>query len=203
MNNLDEIFSGSQSGSDYAQRYASYLSELLRALDVRAIEETIAIFREARSKGRTIFFVGNGGSAATSSHFAEDLEYGTRAEGKQSFRVLSLTDNTPYITAVANDEGYEHVFVRQLQSHFSPGDVLVGISASGNSPNVIKAVEYANDNGGVTIGMTGFDGGRLKNLSRCCIHVKTVKGAYGPVEDIHLVLGHIISTYLMYMLRKE
>ena len=144
MNNLDKIFSESQSGRDYAKRYASYLSDLLRDLDVAAIEKTMEIFQEARAAGKTIFFVGNGGSAATSSHFAEDLEYGTRIEGKKSFRVRSLTDNTAYITAVGNDEGYENIFLQQLQNHFSAGDVLVGISASGNSPNVIKAVEYAN-----------------------------------------------------------
>jgi D-sedoheptulose 7-phosphate isomerase len=201
MNNLDKIFSESQSGRDYAQRYASFLSELLRNLDVEAVEKTIAIFQKARADGKTIFFVGNGGSAATCSHFAEDLEYGTRIEGKKTFRVRSLTDNTAYITAVGNDEGYENVFLRQLQNHFLAGDVLVAISASGNSPNVIKAVEYANNNGGITIGMVGFDGGKLKDICHHCCHVKTIKGAYGPVEDIHLVLDHIISTYLMYMLR--
>ena len=203
MNNLDEIFSESQSGRDYAKRYASYLSDLLGRLDVEAIEKTIAIFQKARTDGKTIFFVGNGGSAATCSHFAEDLEYGTRTEGKKSFRVLSLTDNTAYITAVANDEGYENVFLRQLQNHFSAGDVLIAISASGNSPNVVKAVEYANGNRGITIGMVGFDGGKLKDICQHCCHVKTIKGAYGPVEDIHLVLDHIISTYLMYILREE
>jgi D-sedoheptulose 7-phosphate isomerase len=203
MNNLDKIFSESQSGKDYAQRYASYLSDLLGSLDVEAIEKTIAIFQKARADGKTIFFVGNGGSAATCSHFAEDLEYGTRTEGKNTFRVLSLVDNTAYVTAVGNDEGYENIFLRQLQNHFSTGDILIAISASGNSPNVIKAVEYANDHGGITIGIIGFDGGILKNLCHYCIHVKTVKGAYGPVEDVHLVLGHIVSTYLMYMIRKE
>ncbi|MFO7984822.1 MAG: SIS domain-containing protein [Desulfatiglandaceae bacterium] len=203
MNNLDEIFLGSQSGKEYAQRYASFLSELLANLDAEAIEKTIAIFQKARADGKTIFFVGNGGSAATCSHFAEDLEYGTRTEGKKSFTARSVADNTAYLTAVANDEGYENVFVRQLQSHFSAGDVLVAISASGNSPNVVRAVEHANSKGGTTVGMTGFDGGKLKDLCHCCIHVRTVKGAYGPVEDIHLVLDHIISTYLMYMLRKE
>ena len=203
MNNLDKIFSESQSGKDYVKRYASYLSELLRNLDVEAIEKTIAVFQKARADGKIIFFVGNGGSAATCSHFAEDLAYGTWTEGKKSFRVLSLADNTAYITAVANDQGYENVFLRQLQNHFSAGDVLVAISASGNSPNVIKAVEYANSNEGITIGMVGFDGGKLKDICHHCCHVKTIKGAYGPVEDTHLVLAHIISTYLMYMLRQE
>lgn len=203
MNDLDEIFSESQSGRDYAQRYISYLSELLRSLDVEAVEKTIAIFQKARSDGKTVFFVGNGGSAATCSHFAEDLAYGTWTQGKRPFRVLSLADNIAYLTAVANDECYENVFVGQLRNLFDKGDVLVAISASGNSPNVIKAVEYANSNGGITIGMTGFDGGKLKGICHHCCHVRTTKGAYGPVEDTHLVLDHIISTYLMYMLRKE
>ena len=203
MNNLDEIFSESQSGGDYAQRYISYLSELLRSLDVEAVEKTIEAFQKARSDGKTIFFVGNGGSAATCSHFAEDLAYGTWTQGKRPFRGLSLADNTAYLTAVANDECYENVFVGQLRNLLNKGDVLVAISASGNSPNVIKAVEYANSNGGITIGMTGFDGGKLKGICHHCCHIRTAKGAYGPVEDIHLVLDHIISTYLMYMLRKE
>lgn len=203
MNNLDEIFSGSQSGRDYAKRYAAFLSELLNNLDVEAIGKTIDIFKKARADGNTIFFAGNGGSAATASHFTEDLEYGTRIKGKKTFRVRSLTDNTPYITAVGNDEGYEYVFVRQLENHFSAGDVLVAISASGNSPNVLKAVDYVNSNGGITVGMTGFDGGKLKDICQHCCHVKTIKGAYGPVEDVHLVLGHIVSTYLMYLLREE
>ena len=203
MNNLDGIFSESQSGGDYARRYAAYLSDLLRNLDVEAIEKVLGVFRKARSDGNTIFFVGNGGSAATCSHFAEDLAYGTWVEGKKPFRVLSLTDNTPYITALGNDEGYENVFVGQLRNLFDRGDVLVAISASGNSPNLVKAVEYANDHGGITIGMVGFDGGRLKSICHHCCHIQTAKGAYGPVEDMHLVLDHIISTYLMYMLRKE
>jgi D-sedoheptulose 7-phosphate isomerase len=203
MNNLDEIFSDSQSGRDYAQRYTSYLSELLKSLDFEAVERMIDVFQKARCDGKTVFFVGNGGSAATCSHFAEDLAYGTWTQGEKPFRALSLADNTAYLTAVANDECYENVFVGQLRNLFNKGDVLVAISASGNSPNVIKAVEYANSNGGITIGMIGFDGGKLKGICHHCCQVRTVKGAYGPVEDIHLVLDHIISTYLMYMLRKE
>ena len=203
MNNLDEVFSESQSGGDYARRYAVYLSELLRSLDVEAIQKTMDIFQKARSEGKTIFFIGNGGSAATASHFTEDLAYGTWVEGKRPFRALSLADNTAYITALGNDEGYENAFVGQLRNLFEKGDVLVAISASGNSPNVVKAVEYANNRGGTTIGMVGFDGGKLKDICQHCCHVKTAKGAYGPVEDVHLVLDHMISTYLMYMLRKE
>jgi len=200
MNKLERIFSESQSGKDYAKRYASYVSELLMGLNWQAIEDIIEVFHTARTNGKTIFFIGNGGSAATSSHFAEDLAYGTMVEGKEPFRALSMTDNIAYMTAVANDESYENIFVRQLKNLFNSGDVLVAISGSGNSPNLVKAVEYANNKGGITIGIVGFDGGKLNNICHHCVHIKTMVGEYGPVEDIHLILAHIVSTYLMFKL---
>ena len=197
MNEIEEIFSKAQSGEDYAKRYVSYLSELLRNLDFKAIEKVIEVFQNARANGKTIFFVGNGGSAATCSHFAEDLALGTFIAGKKPFKAVSLTDNVAYITALGNDEGYENIFVGQMRNLFKEGDVLVGISASGNSANVIKAIEYANDNGGISIGFLGFDGGKMKKICHHCVHIKTMKGEYGPVEDIHLVLNHLITTYLI------
>jgi D-sedoheptulose 7-phosphate isomerase len=200
MNKIEEIFSMAKSGEDYAKRYVSYLSELLQDIDFKAIEKVIEVFQNARANGKTIFFAGNGGSAATCSHFAEDLALGTFIAGKTPFKALSLTDNVAYVTAMGNDEGYENIFVGQMRNLFTTGDVLVGISASGNSPNVIKAIEYANDNGGISIGLLGFDGGKMKEICRHCIHINTMKGEYGPVEDIHLILGHIISTYLKYRL---
>ena len=203
MNKIEEISSKSQSGEDYARRYVIYLSELLVNLDLKTIEKVIEVFWNARSNRKTIFFVGNGGSAATCSHFAEDLALGTKVEGKESFKTLSLTDNVAYITALGNDEGYENIFVGQMKNLFKEGDVLIGISGSGNSPNVIKAIEYANDNGGISIGLLGFDGGKMKDICQYCIHVKTKKGVYGPVEDIHLILEHIISTYLMFKIQEE
>lgn len=200
MNNLEKIFSESRSGGDYAKWYTSYLSELLAglSLNVAAIEEVIKIFQATRANGKIIFLIGNGGSAATCSHFAEDLCYGTLAKGKKPFKALSLMDNTAYMTALANDKGYEDIFVGQLETLFCAGDALVAISASGNSPNLIKAVEYANNNGGTTIGIVGFNGGRLKDICHHCVHVKTMKGEYGPVEDIHLMLVHLITTYLAF-----
>ncbi|MCL0102757.1 SIS domain-containing protein [Dehalococcoidia bacterium] len=202
MNNLEKIFSESRSVRDYAKGYVSYLSELLTSLNSQAIEEIIEVFQNVRANGKTIFFAGNGGSAATCSHFAEDLSYGTMAEGKKPFKALSLTDNAAYMTAVANDEGYENIFVRQLRNLFNTGDVLVAISGSGNSPNVVKAIEYANSKGGITIGIVGFDGGKVKNICHHCVHIKTMKGEYGPVEDIHLILAHLVTTYLGFKLRE-
>jgi len=203
MNKIEEIFSRSQTGEDYAGNYVSYLSELSVNLDFKTIEEIIEVFQNVRANGRTIFFVGNGGSAATSSHFAEDLALGTFMAEKRPFKALSLTDNVAYSTALGNDEGYENIFVGQMRNLFEEGDVLVGISASGNSANVIRAIEYANDNGGISIGFLGFDGGKMKKICHHCIHIKTMKGEYGPVEDIHLILNHIISTYLMFRIREE
>lgn len=203
MNKLERLFTGSQSGSDYARRYASYLSELLSQLDFQAVDKIVEVFLKARANGNTIFFVGNGGSAATCSHFAEDLALGTFINGKKPFKALSLTENTPYITALGNDEGYEDVFVGQLRVLFNAGDILFAISGSGNSPNLVKAIEYATSKGSTTIGIIGFDGGRLKNICHHCVHIETREGEYGPVEDIHLILAHIVSTYLMFKLREE
>lgn len=190
MNNLEKIFSESPSGRDYAKGYMSYLSQLLANLDVGTIEEVIDVFQVTRNRGKTIFLIGNGGSAATCSHFALGLCCLTKGR----FRALSLTDNSAYMTALGNDEGYENIFAGQMKALFCAGDVLVAISGSGNSLNLIKAIEYANNNGGITIGIVGFNGGRLKNICRHCVHVKT--GEYGPVEDIHLMLIHLITTYL-------
>lgn len=203
MNTLEKIFSKTNSGAQYSKEYTTYLSELLENLDVQIIDEIVKVFINARADGKNIFFVGNGGSAATSSHFSEDLSMGTFVNGKKPFKAISLTDNVAYITALANDNGYENVFVGQLKTLFKPGDVIVGISASGNSPNVIKAIEYANKHKGISIGLVGFDGGKMKDICKYCIHIKTMKGEYGPVEDIHLIIGHLICTYLKFRLIDE
>ena len=203
MNKIEEIFFKSESWADYAKHYVSYLSQLLISLDFKAIAKVVEVFQNARANARTIFFVGNGGSAATCSHFAEDLACVTPMGGKEPFKALSLTGNVAHMTAIANDEGYENVFVGQLKNLFKRGDVLVGISGSGNSPNVIRAIEYVNSNGGISIGLLGFDGGKMKEICHYYIHVKTMKGEYGPVEDIHLILGHLITTYFKSKIREE
>ncbi len=140
--------------------------------------------------------MGNGGSAATAAHFANDLSLGPRVFGGKAYRAISLTDNTALMTAAANDLGYDSVFVEQLKTLLGTGDVVIAISASGDSPNVIRAVEYANEAGAVTIGLTGFDGGRLREIVNEHVHIATPKGDYGPVEDLHLILNHLITSYL-------
>ena len=202
MNTLEKYFQTSTSSSEYVRNYLSYLSELVLKLDRDEIVKVINLFLDARQSGNTIFFIGNGGSAATASHFANDLAIGTRSNSNP-FRVLSLTDNNAVITAIANDYGYENVFVKQLEALYSKGDLLVAISASGNSNNLLKAVKFVQKRDGLTIGLTGFDGGKLKKIVDYVIHVPTDKGEYGPVEDIHMIFDHIIGTYLMYTCRNQ
>ena len=135
MNTLEKYFQTSTSSSEYVRNYLSYLSELVLKLDRDEIVKVINLFLDARQSGNTIFFIGNGGSAATASHFANDLAIGTRTNSNP-FRVMSLTDNNATITAIANDYGYENVFVKQLEALYSKGDLLVAISARGNSNNL-------------------------------------------------------------------
>ena len=197
MSTLDRLFNESTSLADYANRYATYLTELLAQLDCDAIERVGRIFEHARHADATIFLVGNGGSAATASHFANDFGFGTRKAGGKAYRTLSLTDNVAFVTAAANDVGYDMVFVEQLKSFMKEGDVVVGISASGNSPNIVKAVEYAMEHGAFTVGVTGFDGGRLREIAHESVHIATPQSDYGPVEDMHLVLSHLLASYLV------
>lgn len=203
MNHLERIFKQSEAKVDYFKGYALYLNDLLTHLDVDAIQGVIDCFLDARRKKKTIFFAGNGGSAATASHFAQDLAEVCKKAGSKCFKTLSLTDNVSFITALGNDYGYDEIFTGQLKNLYNTGDVLVAISASGNSPNIVNAVELAKKMGGKTVGLVGFDGGQLKNLCDHVIHVKSQKGEYGPVEDVHMILVHIITSYLIFYFSNE
>ncbi len=196
MNELERIFAEAKSAAQYSRLYIEHLRQILARLDFSAVEKFIEILDSARRTGQTVFFVGNGGSAATASHWANDLSIGTQVKGVPCFRALSLTDNVPILTCRGNDRSYQDLFVGQLEVLFREGDVLVAISASGNSPNVLRAIEYANSHGGTTIGLSGFDGGRMGSLCQLCINVDTARGEYGPVEDVHLVLDHLVTSYL-------
>ena len=202
MNALDTIYSNSTLPRDYAKKYLNYLSQVLDRLDPVAIEEFINTLIDCRKNNRQIFFIGNGGSAATASHFSNDIGIGTRTK-KIPFKTLSLTDNVAILTALGNDEGYEKIFTKQLELYLNPKDVVVAISASGNSPNIIDALEYAKAKGATIVGLSGFDGGKLKALSDISLHVETQKGEYGPVEDAHMVIDHLVGTYLYRYIQKE
>lgn len=202
MNRIDRVYAERRTPSGFARGYLDYLVEVLGTLDVDVIGRFVDTILAARERGARIFFIGNGGSAATASHFANDIAIGSRSWIKP-FRAVSLTDNHAIITAIANDSGYEEIFTRQLMTQMIPGDVVVAISASGNSPNVVRAVEYANHQGGVTVALTGFDGGELKRRAHVVVHVATKKGEYGPTEDVHMVLDHLVGAFLMCLCRSE
>jgi D-sedoheptulose 7-phosphate isomerase len=177
-----------------ASQYLAKLQPVLEKLAATDLAQVESILLQARAEGRMIFIIGNGGSAATASHVANDLNKGASIPGLPRFRAMALTDNVPLITAWANDTRYDNVFVEQMTNFFEPGDVLLAISGSGNSPNVISAVEWARRAGAVTIGLTGGSGGRLRELVDCSVVVPT--GWMEQIEDLHLVLAHAICVSL-------
>ena len=201
MNQLDHMFAETPTPAAYARAYLNYLGEILANIDEMAVSAFIEALLEARERGVRIFFIGNGGSAATASHFANDISIGTR-ETEKPFRAVSLTDNLAIITAIANDDGYDDIFVQQLRTQMQPGDVVVAISVSGNSPSVVNAVEYANSNGATTFALTGFDGGRLASIAGHQINIPTNQGEYGPAEDGHMIIDHLVGTYLTRRVRE-
>ena len=193
-NNIDRIFTPDVEA--FSRKYFAYLKKILDRIDTQDIRQFVETLLDARMRGDTVFFIGNGGSAATASHFANDLSIGTN-DYDQPFRVMSLTDNVPVLTALGNDFGYDEIFVRQLKVHARKSDVLVGISASGNSPNLLKAFEFASALGMRTVAITAFDGGKLRPMADQSMHVPTEPKEYGPAEDVHMILDHLIGAYLM------
>ena len=200
MNKLDQIYSESLSINDYSKSYINYLTSVLNSISLADIKKFVEVLLEARERESSIFFIGNGGSAATASHFANDIAIGTRTYEKP-FRAISLCDNQAVITAIANDDGYEKIFSQQLQVLLKKQDVVVAISASGNSPNLLDAIDTAKKMNTITVGISAFDGGKMKEMVDVSLHVPTEKGEYGPAEDAHMVLDHLISNYLMRLVR--
>jgi D-sedoheptulose 7-phosphate isomerase len=196
MNNVDKIFNNSNGVSDYSKSYLEYLRKVLTSISFSEIDDFVKVLLEARERGSFIYFIGNGGSAATASHFANDIAIGSR-EYQKPFRAISLCDNQAMITAIGNDDGYEKIFSQQLRVLLKKQDVVVSISASGNSPNLIHAINTAKRMGGITVGISAFDGGKMKELVDFSLHVPTEKGEYGPAEDAHMVLDHLVANYLM------
>ncbi len=205
MNNIETMLKDSGNVQTFAKGYFRYLFNVTERLDMDAVALFTLEMEDARQNGNTVFCAGNGGSAATASHMAND--FGTdiqkRTKTDLPLRVLSLTDNAAVMLAVANDVGYDNIFVKQLDVHYRPGDKLIAVSASGNSPNVIIAAKWVKERGGKVMSFTGFDGGELKEISDVAIHVSSDKREYGPVEDIHLIMGHLLSYWMQYQIQKE
>lgn len=177
--------------------YLRAFDDVVRALDSTALMRVVSRLRRARDANRTVFIAGNGGSAATASHFANDLGKAAKHASRLPLRVMSLADNASWLTALGNDEGYERVFAGQLENFASERDVLIVISASGNSPNLVLSVELAKERGVETIGLLGFDGGQLLDLVDEAVWVKTEPGAYGITETAHALVCDIVTTCLI------
>lgn len=179
---------------DFATEILEYLGKMKTIIDrlnISEINQFITILCEAREKSKQIFIMGNGGSAATASHFCNDFNKGASFEFKDQarFKFICLNDNVSTLMAYANDVSYDDVFVEQLKNFFNPGDIVIGISGSGNSKNVIKAIEYANSNNGITVALTGYDGGGLKRIAEYSVHIDV--DDMQIVEDMHMMLDHL------------
>jgi D-sedoheptulose 7-phosphate isomerase len=170
--------------------YIALLQETIDQLPKEKIARVIDLLHSARFSGRQVFIMGNGGSASTASHFVCDLSKNTRHEGWPRYKVIGLSDNMAVFSAYANDEGYENVFCEQLVNLLLPDDIVIAISASGNSRNVVSAIQYAKSQNAFTIGFTGFDGGILGTLVDINLHINS--NIIEHVEDLHLVLEHMI-----------
>jgi D-sedoheptulose 7-phosphate isomerase len=176
--------------------YLERFGHLLRELNLDAATRIVDALSSARDRSSMIYIAGNGGSASTASHWVNDLGKATKTPGSKPIRVMSLSDNVSWLTALANDEGYERVFAGQLENFARPGDVLVVISASGNSPNLLRAVELAQRSDMKTIALLGFDGGLLKDKVDEYLWLPTERGAYGMVESAHALICHILTDCL-------
>ncbi len=186
---------------DTVNHYIATLKIVLDQLDVSLINEAVNVLHQARLNQRQVFIMGNGGSASTATHMVCDLAKNTRRPGSPFLRVIGLTDNMAILSAYANDEGYENVFAQQLANLIRPDDVVIGISTSGKSPNVLRAIELANEVGAVTIGLTGFDAGLLGPMVDYNLHVPS--DCIEHVEDLHLMLGHLMTTALREMAAQQ
>ncbi len=173
---------------EYLAGYCAGLNRALEGVLPERFEEFVQLLESAYHEEKQVFLFGNGGSGATASHIVVDLNKGVGSGRGKRFRVMCLNDSVPTLTAYANDVSYQDVFVEPLKNFVRPGDLVIGISGSGNSPNVLKAIEYANSHGAHTVGLTGYNGGKLAGMVRTSVHVPV--NDMQKAEDVHLILLH-------------
>ena len=179
---------------NFVKMYTSQLNEILNALPEDKFIEINNVLQDARETGKQIFVIGNGGSAAAASHMVCDFGKNTRQPGKNRMRAICLNDNIPSVMAYANDEGYDVIFSEQLLALGKPGDILIAISGSGNSANILKALETAHQMQIKVIGLTGFKGGKMKAMTDICLVVPS--DSMEMIEDVHLIINHILAGLL-------
>lgn len=180
----------------YFTDYRKRIDSLLDSVNVEELEKVVALMINTFKKGKTVYVCGNGGSAATASHMQADFSFFIRYFTQFRPKVKALTDNAAMMTAIGNDTTFDDIFVEQLKGHFVQDDVLICISASGNSENVIRAAQYANSKNGSSIAFIGFSGGKLLEIAKLSLYTPNPKGDYGPIEDLHMIFNHIIVNYL-------
>jgi D-sedoheptulose 7-phosphate isomerase len=178
-----------------ASEYRQLLTDTLNRLDMAAVDAMVDCFADAHARGATIFTMGNGGSGASASHAAGDFLKGASYGLDQRFKMICLNDNLPSMMAIANDIGWDDIFVEPLKNFLQPGDVVIGISGSGNSKNVLKAVDYAKSKGATVIGMTGFKGGKLREAADICIHSDAMD--MEVAEDVHMAVFNMVKKVMM------
>jgi D-sedoheptulose 7-phosphate isomerase len=196
MHKLAELFQSATSFQDYAQRYFGRLNEVLNKLDLDALNQCAEHIEKASREGNTLYIIANGGSAGAAAHMVNDFVAGIYQADQPPWRTLCLADNGETVTALGNDAGFDYIFERQLRVHLKPGDLVLAMSVSGNSPNLVCAMDYAKTIGAVTMAFCGMQGGKLKDQCDVVVHIPTTADEYGPAEDSFAVLGHILTGYL-------
>jgi D-sedoheptulose 7-phosphate isomerase len=184
-----------------AKEYFTVEGQLCQTLDHKKIDELADLLLEAHRNNQQVFVFGNGGSACTSSHWIIELAMSAASPGHKGLRAYALPDNVGWLTALANDYAYEDIFYYPLSTYAQPGDVAIAISGSGNSPNIVKACQWAKENGVKVVGLTGFSGGKLKEMADFNIHVPNDN--YGIIEDLHMSIGHLIGQRLHHTIAGE
>ena len=181
---------------EYFNDYRKRLNQLLDKVDINSLEMVISCIINVFKNNKTLYVCGNGGSAATASHIQADFTFFVRYFTEFRPKVRALTDNVAFITAIGNDISFNDIFIEQLKGQFEKGDAIICISASGNSENVIRAANFANENGGTSIAFVGFTGGKLLESAKISLFTGNAKGDYGPIEDLHMIFDHLIVNYL-------
>ena len=194
MSEINKLAIRNKNIATFAESYFQNLIDTFKKLDKKSIFKLEKEFLDLRNKNATLYVFGNGGGAATAMTLANDLGFDVlKKTNKRTFKIISLNDNSSVITAIANDTGYDNIFLNQLKIHFKKNDKILIFSASGNSKNLVSAANWVKKKGGKVISILGFDGGRLKKISNLSVHIKSKKGDYGSVEDIQLIINHILA----------
>lgn len=195
MNYLKKIYKNKINYFEYFQQYADYLNKILKKIDKKQLMNFEKKLLSLRKKNSNIFVFGNGGAASTAITMSNDLGFDIlKKTKKKPFKFVCLNENQSVLTAIGNDVGYEKIFLNQLRIHFRPKiDAILILSASGNSKNLVEAAKWVKKNKGTILSIVGFDGGKIMKISDTCIHIKTNKMEYGPVEDIQLIINHTLA----------